>query len=38
LPATILLDAEGREIGRLAGPAQWDSDRAIEIVQKALAK
>ena len=37
LPATILLDPEGREIGRMAGPAQWDSDRAIEIIQKALA-
>jgi thiol-disulfide isomerase/thioredoxin len=25
LPGTLLLDREGREIGRLAGPAEWDS-------------
>ena len=38
LPATILLDQQGREIGRMAGPAQWDSDRAIDLVKKALLK
>ncbi len=38
LPATILIDKEGREIGRLPGPAQWDSDPAFKIVQKALAQ
>lgn len=36
LPATLLIDKEGREIGRLPGPAQWDSPMAIEIVKKAL--
>lgn len=25
LPATFLLDREGREVGRLMGPAEWDS-------------
>ncbi|MFX6230437.1 TlpA disulfide reductase family protein, partial [Acinetobacter baumannii] len=25
LPTTILLDREGREVGRLVGPAAWDS-------------
>ncbi len=38
LPATILIDKEGREIGRLAGPAQWDSDLAIDMIKKALKK
>lgn len=38
LPATILIDSEGREIGRLVGPAQWDSDRAIELISKVLVK
>lgn len=30
VPATILLDPQGREIGRHLGPAQWDSERALE--------
>lgn len=38
LPATILIDAEGREIGRMPGPAQWDSDRAIELIKGVLSK
>jgi len=25
LPATILIDREGKELGRLFGPAQWDA-------------
>jgi thiol-disulfide isomerase/thioredoxin len=32
LPATLLLDAEGREIGRLLGPAEWDSDDAKRLI------
>lgn len=36
LPATLLIDKEGREIGRLPGPAKWDSDAAIRIIQNAL--
>lgn len=38
LPATLLIDAEGREIGRLPGPAQWDSDEAINLIRKHLEK
>ncbi|HET7670092.1 MAG TPA: TlpA disulfide reductase family protein [Burkholderiales bacterium] len=30
LPATLLIDAEGREIGRHLGAAQWDSPQVIE--------
>jgi thiol-disulfide isomerase/thioredoxin len=29
LPATLLLDARGREIGRHVGPAKWDSPEVI---------
>ena len=38
LPATLLLDAEGREIGRLLGPAEWDSEDAKRLIRAALAK
>lgn len=29
LPTTLLIDPEGREIGRLIGPAEWSSPQAI---------
>jgi thiol-disulfide isomerase/thioredoxin len=32
LPATMILDREGREIARLIGDAEWDSDSAKAIV------
>ena len=38
LPATLLIDANGREIGRIPGPAQWDGDLAIKMIKDALAK
>jgi thiol-disulfide isomerase/thioredoxin len=36
LPTTILIDGEGREIGRLAGPAEWDSADAKKLIQSVL--
>jgi len=33
LPTTLLLDKEGREIGRLVGPAEWDSEDAKHLVR-----
>lgn len=33
LPATLLIDADGREIGRLLGPADWASDDAKALVR-----
>lgn len=36
MPATLLLDAEGREIGRLVGPAEWDTPEAKALIQAAL--
>jgi thiol-disulfide isomerase/thioredoxin len=35
LPATLLIDAEGREIGRLLGPAEWDGDDAKRLIRAA---
>ncbi|MDH4570501.1 TlpA family protein disulfide reductase [Pseudomonas sp. BN414] len=37
LPVTLLLDREGREIGRKAGAAEWDSPEVIEFVQEVMA-
>ena len=33
LPTTILLDAEGRELGRLIGPAEWAAPEAVRLVR-----
>jgi thiol-disulfide isomerase/thioredoxin len=37
MPATILIDRQGREIGRLVGPAEWDSDEAKALIKAAIA-
>jgi thiol-disulfide isomerase/thioredoxin len=36
LPTTIIIDRDGNERGRLLGPAEWDSDRAIELIEAAM--
>jgi thiol-disulfide isomerase/thioredoxin len=36
LPASILIDRQGREIGRLLGPAKWNSDEAQALIKAAL--
>jgi thiol-disulfide isomerase/thioredoxin len=36
LPATILVDREGREAGRVLGIAAWDGPQAVEAVQRLL--
>ncbi len=33
MPATLLLNKEGREIGRLVGPAEWDSPEAKALIK-----
>ena len=38
MPTTVLLDAQGCEIGTIAGPAEWASDDAIRLVTAALGK
>ncbi len=35
-PTTILIDRNGKEVGRLAGPAEWDSEGAKTLIRKAL--
>jgi thiol-disulfide isomerase/thioredoxin len=36
LPATLLLDAQGREVGRLLGGAEWDSEDAKRLIRSVL--
>ncbi len=37
LPATILVDRQGRELGRLLGPAHWAAPEAVTLIKAALA-
>jgi thiol-disulfide isomerase/thioredoxin len=36
MPTTILINKDGLEIGRLAGPAEWDSLEAKKLIEAAL--
>ena len=38
LPTTLVLDASGREIGRLAGEAEWNSPAVHALLDKELEK
>jgi thiol-disulfide isomerase/thioredoxin len=38
LPTTLLIDREGGEIGRLIGPAEWDSPQMVEFVSCVVAR
>jgi thiol-disulfide isomerase/thioredoxin len=38
LPASILIDRSGREVGRMFGPADWASPEAIRLIKAALAE
>lgn len=33
LPTTILFDREGYELGRLVGPAEWDTPEAVALIR-----
>lgn len=37
VPTTLLLDREGRELGRIGGPVTWDGPEAIALVRRVLA-
>lgn len=36
LPATLLIGRDGRELGRLLGPAEWDGPEAVALIKAAL--
>ncbi len=37
MPTTLLIDRDGREIGRLVGPADWGSPEAVALIKAAIA-
>jgi len=37
LPMTLLIDREGREIGRLIGPAEWDAPDMVDFIRGHIA-
>ncbi len=36
LPTTVVIDARGREVGRMVGPAEWDSPEALALIRRVL--
>ena len=38
MPTTLLIGRDGRELGRLIGPAEWDSDDAKALIKAAIGK
>jgi thiol-disulfide isomerase/thioredoxin len=38
LPTTLVIDKEGREVGRLEGDAEWDGPNALAVIEHVLAK
>jgi thiol-disulfide isomerase/thioredoxin len=37
LPTTLLIDRDGMEVGRLIGPAEWDSPEMVEFIRSRFA-
>jgi thiol-disulfide isomerase/thioredoxin len=38
VPATLLIDREGREVGRLVGPAEWDEPAIVSFLKSVIAR
>ena len=38
MPTTLLIDRNGKELGRLVGPAEWDSEDAVALIKAAIGK
>ena len=36
LPTTVLIDARGREVGRVVGIAEWDSSEALDFLRRCI--
>nr|WP_264185564.1 TlpA disulfide reductase family protein [Roseicella aerolata] len=37
IPTTLLIDRDGREIGRAIGPLEWDSPETVGVIRRAMA-
>lgn len=37
VPTTLLIDRQGRELGRLTGTAEWDSQEALDFMRRTIA-
>ena len=37
LPMTLLVDRQGKEVGRLIGPAEWDSSEMVDFIRSHFA-
>jgi hypothetical protein len=37
MPTTLLIDASGREVWRVVGPAEWDAPDVVETLRKTIA-
>jgi len=38
IPGTLLIDRDGREIGRALGPAEWDGPEALALIRRILGR
>jgi thiol-disulfide isomerase/thioredoxin len=38
VPATLLIDRDGRELGRLVGPAEWDEPDIVQLLKRVIAQ
>jgi thiol-disulfide isomerase/thioredoxin len=38
LPTTLLIDRDGREVGRHVGPAEWDTPEMVEFLERQIAQ
>ena len=38
LPTTLLIDANGNEVGRVVGPVEWDSDPILALIGRTIEK
>ncbi len=36
LPTTVLIDAQGREVGRVVGTAEWDTSEALDFLRRCI--
>lgn len=36
LPATLILDQQNKEVARMVGPAEWDSEEAIDLLKAVI--